>query len=233
MHRGKVFTPCTAGPGPGVRTMRRGTHAFTLIEMLTALAIGLLVLGAVYAALATALRISARQAQREHGELAARAALDALTQDLLQAATTPGDGHSMFTLEPLPPHGMPRIRLTSARPDPGDPHPRRHRVEKVSWEVQRIGEALFLVRTATALPQGQEPSSGKQETLRTGPVHRFTARALDGQTWIATWSEDENGAWPRAVQLVLQLEDDRSTVIQTEIFVPAAMRFDEEPAPAE
>ena len=230
MARRSVVVPSVPVTTPDERPGQRGACAFTLVEMLVALAIGVVLWGAVYAALSTAVRISARQARHERGAMAARAALDALTRDVIQAAATLTDETAVFSLESLPPHGMSRVRLSTARMDPHDPHPRRHLVEEIAWEVRQNDQGLFLVRIATPLPRlkPQKAADGARETLRVGPLQRFSARALSGGTWSSVWPADEEEAWPCAVQVVLQMDDGRSLPVKAKIFVPAAMRFDKQ-----
>ncbi|HEU0300270.1 MAG TPA: prepilin-type N-terminal cleavage/methylation domain-containing protein [Longimicrobium sp.] len=181
-----------AGRGPGGGA--HGTHGFTLVEVMVALLVTGLVLGAAYAILGAVgdarIRTSAARSEALPGP-AARAALDGW---LRSAAVLEGAGPfvGLDRGEPLP-----QDALSFAVEDGGALHPGPRRIRV--WVQPGAG---LLAEVTPLRPLEADPA----DTLLLAPAAaglqaRYRTRSKDELVWLDAWRSDE--ALPEAVELAV------------------------------
>lgn len=192
----------------------------TLIELLTALAIGTLALSALLLA-HHALTNNARQNldRIEHHELAQRT-IALLREDLQQVFHPPGATNCFIELAQ---DETRLIRLTFCRqtPQPGGGLPAPAPAERVTYWVDAGGQPPLLMRTVQPMAG---PAAGVATTNRPDRAWPYFHLHLhDGTAWQTNWS-DAIEATPRAARIVL-LDPERNfaPVHETMWVIPAGL----------
>jgi type II secretion system protein J len=188
------------------------TRAFTLLEMLVAIALIAVVAGSLYASLNIAFR--ARRSALGVTESVRRAelALDLVRQDLQAAMLPRGVLAGIFTGtddQDAQGRDADSLVLYASVPDL-EPTQGIGDVKQIelACETSDDGRSQVLVRLTTAnllAPQTPEP---EREVLCTG-VYAFNLRYFDGSEWQDTWdSSTQDDALPVAIEVTLQLTGD-------------------------
>jgi len=172
---------------------RRG---FTLLETLVALAIGALVLAALYGAVARAASTRDRAATRAEQMAVARTLLLRMGSEIEAAlgADEPLSAERFVVVGPR--EGAPpwwTLRFVSAAGD---------ELRLLGYEVEAAaaGPGTLVRRSAGRFAAGDSA----MRTPVAGAVHRFEVRCFDGAEWRTAWTRP---GVPRAVALALDVDD--------------------------
>lgn len=196
--------------------MTGSTRAFTLVEILAAVAILVLVLSAVFALYQTAIRAYQRVEQQTRTASAANG-LGQLLRDLACAAAPENESACSFRLESeFAESGAPAWRLTfcSTTPIENPTAPRWYGIESVVYRWSP--EQPSLVRIAAPLEKDLKPPV---TNIVVEHVEELRIRFFDGLAWQASWT---SSPLPRAAQVVWREAEQTFTA---ETFVAAGMVF--------
>lgn len=196
--------------------MKPGQGAFTLLELLTALAILLLVLATVLTLHQAALRATER-AEKKPAEHIAEKALDRLLRDLNCAVLIEHEDVCAFHLESGGDHAREtwfRLSFCTTTPFDNPADPRWYGIEHVtySWTA---ADVRSLVRVSK--PVSRAPSSGAETNTTALAADHLTVQVYDGENWSSSWT---TGGLPRAVRMVWQTQKQSFTA---ETFVAAGV----------
>ena len=190
---------------------RRGV---TLLETLVALALTALVLGVLSRSLAGAARSRTAATTESERLSAARTILLRLAAEVEAAV-----GETGIAVEPEAGVGAAsgsRLRLTTVvRTDASSPAASDRRA--VSYEVDPA--AAVLVRRERTAPLPADAPEPEPLAVLTG-VRRLAVRCSDGAAWRGRW---DAAALPRAVELVLHVDDGAGGVEELATTVPVAL----------
>lgn len=203
---------------------RRSRHAFTLIEVLLALAIAATVFTLAISLFTTTSRTLRGQEQRISGELRTLEAYTRLEKDLLQ--TVPALGHSnlVFQLEaPASKDGFSRLRFTSLQRLTGEEDLRWTEIIRVDYFVNEEGELIREAKRDT----GPALFPGSRELLL-AEVTEFQIEALQAGQVYPNWPQKDEEALPTGVAVRLSVADRKGAPMQGRILIPAGLVIEPE-----
>ncbi|HEX3132612.1 MAG TPA: type II secretion system protein GspJ [Planctomycetota bacterium] len=192
------------------------TAAFTLLEVILALAIVSLVLAAIAPALVGTMRAQRQAAAILEPLAEEQLALGMLRDDLLSAPLPTGSVAQAFAVESQSTNGHRGDTLTFFTEAAATVHPRlAQRAPElgqvvVTWSLQAAedghGLAWMRTRRANLLATGTAPEPQPEVLL--DHVAELTVETLSGTTWSPTYNSDTNaGALPLAVRITYMLLD--------------------------
>jgi prepilin-type N-terminal cleavage/methylation domain-containing protein len=192
-------------------------RAFTLVEILTALAILVMVLGAVFVLYQTAVRASQRVEQPTSA--AAETGIARLLRDLACAVCPEDDEACRFRLEnePASSESAPsawRLTFCAATPFENPAAPRWYGIESVVYRWAAAQPAL--IRASAPIAGGVTPSA---TNVVAEHVDGLALSLFDGETWRSSWA---TGSLPRAARLIWR-ENGQSFTAET--YVAAGLTF--------
>ena len=203
------------------------SRAFTLVELLVAMTIGVIIMGACYTSLRTVLdadeAVGGRCALSQEG----RRALDEMA-GAMRAALTVGGSGAQFVGEDAERDGLPDDRVTfytvSDRPA---------RLDEVESDIYEV--SFFVVRDEEtgegSLARRKDP--GVDDDFNNGGILTQIAMDVvgldveyyDGLSWQDEWTPDESTGIPEAMRVSIVLADpasgEQSTVMETTVVVMA------------
>jgi type II secretion system protein J len=195
-----------------LRTTRSASnHAFTLLELLIATAVGAIVLLVVQTTYFGALRLHNTTHDRIEEDLALQRALAIIRRDLaglmLPGSTLAGhlqtENFSSFTGESFGDRVGPDLYTNSGRVDGWNPF---SDVQRVTYYLATAtpattGKAKNLLRVVerNLLPV-QESTGGEDQVLLEG-VESASLSFYDGSGWIDTWDSEATSTLPKALKL--------------------------------
>jgi prepilin-type N-terminal cleavage/methylation domain-containing protein len=198
--------------------MSPSTRAFSLLEVILALAVIALVLAAIAPALVGTMRAQ-RQAARVLEPLAQeQVALALLRDDLLSAPLPNGSVSQPFTVEVGNPEGRRGDTLTLFSDAAPVLHPRIARRAPelgqavITWKLLAAEDGRGLTwtrsRNANLLATGTVPRPEAEVVLER--VAELTVEALSGTTWSSDYNSDQKGGvLPMALRIRYALLDER------------------------
>ena len=219
-------------PAPSTRTA-----GFTMVELLLAIALGVLVAGLLAALIHSLWTARESQAGRARGPQAARAALRVLSREIACAFAPPVKGLVPLKIETSTEPGKPETVLAFYAPVPADGFTDgRYDIAQITYEVARDGAGLRELRRIAVPCSGPGTNAPVTNRLLNG---RFTLaiEALTNGTAQAAWPPPnaEAPVLPGSLRLSLAWQGEPS--IQTEVLIQAAHgisspieRPDEKPA---
>ena len=182
--------------------MRRA--AFTLVELLTALALAVMIFAMVYGVYAAVQRTRLGQRERTAGPAAASAALEGLRGDLSGLFLSAADSNAVLRLEPAEADGSSSLAFCTVRPGTGEVDLRWADAVAVRWAAEPAdGRLVRLVRIERPLagPASLQPA---HTNVVLADIDAFTARVFDGKDWQTAWPPAAGETPPRAVRLDIQ-----------------------------
>ncbi len=195
---------------------------FTLVELLLALALGVLVAGILATLIHSLLAAGNGQSSRVHGPLAARSVLRSLSREIACAFAPPIKDLAPLRLSTSTEVGKPKVLLAFYAPVPaGSGVAGSYDIEQVTYEVIQIGQGLRELRRIAAPCSGPFTNALVTNLLLNG---RFTL-AIEAITNGATHAEwpppkTEKAILPASMSLSLSLVGEDT--IQTEVLIQAA-----------
>jgi prepilin-type N-terminal cleavage/methylation domain-containing protein len=195
---------------------------FTLVELLLAVALGVLVAGILAALVHGLLTAGNGQSSRARGPVAARAALRAISREISCAFAPPvNDGAPMILSTSTEP-GKPEVALSFYAPVPAEPVAAGgYDIEKITYEVLPVGPGLRELRRISAPCSGPFTNAPATNLVLNG---RFTLalEAITNGTAQAEWPPPkmEKPVLPSSLRLSLSMPGEDS--IQTEVLIQTA-----------
>jgi type II secretion system protein J len=188
------------------------TRAFTLLEMLVAIALMAIIAGSLYASLNIAFRARRSALRVTESVRRAELALDLVRQDLQAAVRPYGVLAGIFAgTDDRDTQGRDADALVFYASVPDlEPTQGVGDVKKIelACETSDDGTSQVLVRLTTANLLAPETPEPEREVLATG-VYAFNLRYFDGSEWQDSWdSSTEDDTLPVAVEVTLQLDGD-------------------------
>lgn len=206
--------PATA---PRVRS-----SGFTLVELLLALALGVLVAAILAALTHGLLTAGAGQAERFQGPLAARAAIRTLARDLTCAFHPPVKDLAPLTLATSTEIDQPQVALSFYAPGPAAPPlPNGYDIENVTYQVMLTDDGRRELLRIAAPCSGPRTNAPVTNVLLTGRFD-LSIVAITNGTACAAWPPPnaETLFLPPSLRLSLDLPD--ADPIQTEVLIQTA-----------
>ncbi len=198
--------------------MTRAQRAFSLVEILAAIAILALVLGAVLTLHRAILQVNERVDRATDSEQD-EAGLDRLLRDAACAVQPDEENGCGFRLEhgdAAPDFGGAWMRLSFCATTPFDnpADPRWYGIENVAYRWSASDSAL--IRVSSPVLAGAGPGETNRVASR---LTRLTVEVFDGATWRSSWT---TGRLPRAARVIWG-DDRRSFTAET--FIAAGTTF--------
>jgi general secretion pathway protein J len=185
--------------------LKRTAAGFTLIEVLVALTVATIVLGAVYgifAGISTAKEQLDREAEGFHQ---ARVLFGRLSREI-RSAYFIGNRQDTLFRGGLDDNRHFFLDLTTTITSPT--LPLAAGISRVRYEMRNDPDIaptlLLLVRQEWALLPGGE--AGKMESRLTSGVHAFRLRFFDGNAWQEEWDTKISGRLPQMIELYVEIE---------------------------
>ena len=208
--------------------------AWTLIELLVALAIGVLIATAAFSLWTTATRSFTRQREDGERDQTAYAAVQALSADLQAVALPPRGAGVALTLDRPDTVGLTsaaaRILLPVVSLDPRDDTQERLKILHVQYEV-RPGRDGAAALWRTARDYGAVPSDNDPAIPIFSPVAAFEILiSTNGRSWTNALTLLPGNACPAAVRLRLAwlTGQDTTQTVDSTVSIPAGQSY---PAP--
>lgn len=178
-----------------------GRRGMTLIELLLAIAIGVVLVTILVSLYRTVASTVAGQERRARGPHAAARALDALRGDFGRMLVPLEDPACVFTVVAVEP-GRSILHLCALRAPEGDPDPDWAQPEQVDYRIDSAeGYTSALVRVTTPA-SGEGSLDGARTNLLVPEASHFAVSIFDGATWHTVWPPAEDGAArPRAARV--------------------------------
>ncbi len=200
-------------------------HGVTLIELLVALALAILLLGAVYGVYRTATQTLSDQQRRHAADAPTVAALDRLSRDLTCAWFSVPDPACTFRLEPGDAGTLgPELTFCTLERPNDEPDPMRADALQVTYQLvsdEKRGSLLVRAHRPLSGPGSDQPP--RTNSLVAG-VQVFRVRVFDGIEWHDAWPTAEEETRPCAARIELQTSGrKRSGLLQTDVLIPAGM----------
>jgi len=196
----------TARPQPS-RNAGRGpatARAFTLLELLVALAVVAIVLGALFASLRIAFRAKSSTEEAVEPMQRAQIALSFLRRDLESALPPSGVLASLFQGSPADQDNS--DLLFDAAVDAPPQATMQTDIRQIEYLVLTEGSDRLLVRRVTSNLLAPIVPDPDDEVVCRGVVN-FSLQYYDGSNWNDTWdSTQQQNALPAAVQISLDLQ---------------------------
>jgi general secretion pathway protein J len=193
---GSPIPPCDIGRcKPVKRVIRRDTRGFTLLEILMAMAILSIVLGALYSAFFMAHKALAGMDQSLIHLQESRALVDTLKRELESALYSQENAYIAFKMDDRDFYGrqMSGIIMTSF-----SPHVKG--LAKIIYRVEEKNGRLAITKSTTsAFSHGSEDS--RIELLE--DIESFMLEAKYEDKWVKTWDSAISGTIPEEVKITL------------------------------
>lgn len=195
---------------------------FTLVELLLALALGVLVTAILGALIHGLLTVGTGQSGRIRGPLAARAAVRTLAREISCAFAPPVKDLVPLTLAASTEIGQPEVALSFYAPVPAEPRALGgYDIEQVTYEVAAAGNGRRVLRRIAAPCSGPLTNAPVTNLLFEG---RFSLaiEAVTNGTAAAEWPPRDAAepALPPSLRLSLALPGEDP--LQTEVLIQAA-----------
>jgi type II secretory pathway pseudopilin PulG len=201
----------------------RRQAGFTFVELLLAIALGVLVAGILAALLHGLLAAGEGQARRLQGPHAARRALLTLSREIACAFAPPGAEQAALELTTSTEPGKPEVRIAFSAPVASEPSGAgtAYDLHQVVYEVHRQEEGRRILQRISAPCAGPFTNAFVTNPLLTG---RFSLEiaAVTNDVVHAAWPlpDAEPSHLPSALRLVLELP--QAAPIQIEALIQAA-----------
>lgn len=201
---------------------RLPTTAFTLVEMLVALALVSTIMMMVYGSYAAASRCLDRYASRMASSERASLVLRLMARQI-RCAYAPAAPSTSTQPAPLtPPRAAPALfradGTTLSFSTTGGPG-RSNALSRVRYRYDSLSETLSIGCQPYAHGAETQSNSGyEQPILR--DVRRVDLQFYDGRQWRPTWEGADSAGLPRAVKIVLTLVDEKSRLHKYGTTVP-------------
>lgn len=196
---------------------------FTFVELLLAMALGVLVAGILAALLHGLLAASDVQSTRASGPVAARNALRSLSHEITCAFAPPVQDLAPLTLTTSTEPGKPEVRLAFYLPVLAQPQfVHGYDIQQVAYEVLQTGKGPRELRRITSPCAGPYTNAPVTNLLLSG---RFTLaiEAVTNDVALAAWPPanlTEPPSLPPALRLSLSLPGEEP--LQTEVLIQCA-----------
>lgn len=202
---------------------------WTLLELMLALAIGMLVIALVCSAYHTVMQMLERRAIRQGGDEEVFTLLDRITTDLTRIVLPGVSDACPLLLETETTGNPPRVTLSFCTALPDDPgHDMRwYDVHHVTYALRESSSNRELIRVVQ--PQAGPGNLDPPVTnVLIGRVVHFRPTFYREGEWDDTWSAKSEDPLPRAVRLELALENNGGEVINraAEVFLPVGSRVE-------
>ncbi len=195
---------------------------FTLVELLVAIALGVLVAGILATLIHGLLAARSGQSSRIHGPLAARAALRSLSREISCAFAPPVKDTPPLELVTSTEPDKPVVALTFYAPVPAEPIAGSgYDIEQVTYEVFPVGPGQRELRRISAPCSGPFTLAPVTNRLLNGNF-TLAIEAVTNGTAHAEWppSQAEQPFLPTSMRLLLTLPGE--SPVQTEVLIQAA-----------
>lgn len=198
---------------------RSPRYAFTLIEVLLAIAISVAIFTLSVSLFTTTSRTLLGQEQRLSGELRTLEAYTQLEKDLLQTVPALGSSNLMFQLQaPESDDGFSRLRVASLQRLSGEEDLRWTEIIRLDYFVNEKRELIREAQRDTGLLQ----FPGSRQVLLT-EVTEFRLEALQMSEAYEDWPQEDEAALPTGVAVRLSVKARKGAPMQGRILIPAGL----------
>jgi type II secretory pathway pseudopilin PulG len=199
----------------------RDRAAFTLIEVLLALAVTLLVVLLVVGIFRTVVDVTSGQRQRQQTDYAAGEAVDRLSADLGSLFSLPGDDACAITLRKggADAESSEELSFCTLQTPPAGEDLRWASVSRVAWRVVAAGGTSMLVRVAAP----HRTPGATNEAILVAALERFRVQLHDGAAWQDTWPPKDDAPPPRGARL--EIAPREGPAVRAEVWIPAGTVF--------
>lgn len=198
---------------------------FTLVELLLAMALGVLVAAILALLLRGLLTAGEGQSARLQGPFAARAALRTLSREVACAFAPPVKDLVPLELSSSTEPGKPQVRLAFYSPLPRPDFPDAYDIHHVAYEVHAVDQGLRELRRIAAPCSGPYTNAPATNLLLQGHFSLSIA-AITNETPVAEWpppaTDAATPALPASLRLSLDLRG-QDAPYQTDVLIQAAI----------
>jgi general secretion pathway protein J len=200
----------------------RENKGFTLLEVLLALLLLTIVLGAIYSTFFLAQKAVTGIDESLLKLQECRALLDTLSREIDAAVYTTGKKKSLLKIEDRDIYGRQTSRLTFTTLSPLRPG-----LSLITYHIEEHDNVLVLYkRMANPYKETPEPEASDSRTNESDPnkpvdmiegLESFTVEAKEGTNWVKTWDTEETKRLPAElrVTLVFKVKDRPITIYET------------------
>lgn len=191
---------------------------FTLVELLLAMALGVLVAGILGALIHSLLSAGESQLSRTRGPYAACAALRALSRDLSCAYAPPVKDLQPMELSTSTEPGKPLLLLSFYTPVNGPVGPD---IEQITYTVEAAGRDQHVLQRISSPCIGPNINAAVTNSLLIGRFALLAEAVADGEL-LPVWPppEDNGAGLPCSMRLTLTLRD--QDPMETEVLIQTA-----------
>jgi len=173
------------------------TKGFTLLEVLIAVAVLSIVLGALYSTFFLAHRALAGMDQSLIQLQESRALVDTLKREIEAALYAQENAYTLFKMDDRDFYGRQASELTMTSFSPV-----MKGLAKITYRVEEKNGQLSIVKTVTSA-FSQEPEDSKIELLE--DIESFMLEAAYQDIWVKTWDSSLSRTIPEEVRITLTL----------------------------
>jgi general secretion pathway protein J len=178
----------------------RSSKGFTLLEILIAVVIFAVVLGALYSTFFLAHRALFAMDHAMVQLQESRAFVDILKREIESALYAPGSSHTLFKIEDRDFFGRQASELTMSSFSP-----LVKGLVKISYRMEGKNGRLAIMKSVSS-DFSQDPKTTQMEFLE--DVESFTLEAKYTDKWVKTWDSSLAGNTPEEVRIVLAVRID-------------------------
>jgi general secretion pathway protein J len=196
---------------------REREGGFTLLELLVAMVLLVIVVGALYSTYFTLMQGRDRAVAGMESRRELRGTLDLLRREISSAIYASGDKRLRFIVEDRDSFGKPASNLdfTTLSPPRSGSQPQsdqeevayRSVVEDGKLTLMRQSKDIFLTSDPVPYPQVEE-------------LEGFLVECLSGGTWIKSWDTELNHSLPKSVRITIRVKEGDKTVDYVTIASP-------------
>jgi general secretion pathway protein J len=193
--------------GPESRT--NSAAGFTLLELLVAMALLVIVVGALYSTYFSLMQGRDRAVNGMESRRELRGTLDLLRREIASAVYASGDKKLHFIVEDRDSFGKPASNLdfTTLSPPRSGSQPQSDQVTVAYRSVAQDGK-LTLMRQARDIFYTSDPKPYPQVEELEG----FLVECLSGDKWSRSWDTELNHSLPKSVRITLRIKEGEKTV---------------------
>jgi general secretion pathway protein J len=201
----------------GPENLDLSARGFTLLELLVAMALLVIVVGALYSTYFTLMQGRDRAVAGMESRRELRGTLDLLRREISSANYVTGDKKLHFVVEDRDSFGKPASNLdfTTLSPPLSGSQPQSDQVTVAYKSVAQDGK-LTLMRQARDIFYTSDPLAYPQMEELEG----FLVECLSGDKWIKSWDTELNHSLPKSVRITIRVKEGEKTVDYVTIASP-------------
>lgn len=184
--------------------MPASSRGFTLIEVLTAIAIASLILLAVTSTIFTLNRAYSRTSERMEQQRALRNTIDLLRREISSTLYRPEDKALRFQVLDRDFYGKPASSLKLATIAPSQDGEVSDQIV-VQYRPEQQGDRILLARSSRDYFQNETDRPDSYPLLER--LEGFLVECHDGSRWLKTWDSDLVKGLPKQVRITVTVPD--------------------------